>query len=192
MQRRCRQARCPDEEVYWKQDPRLGTRFPHAGDSEAALLRRALMSQRNQIEAMFSSLQSLGLGADGVHACKWARDRGMEWLISLALYARTARVLVHVNGMYDRMLEAGGDVYAKGATPTDADRARVRELKADGQNVDLEGDLELLNPTREESDDMGQNPADTTPLPRPRSPDRGLVRARTQRFLRQRARENLP
>jgi hypothetical protein len=91
--------------TYPRENPRLYTYLPRRGDHARAHLRSALGGMRNVCESGFAELQRMGLAGEGQERPRWAEDDEMDWLLSLGLMSRTARRLVHVNGLYEETLE---------------------------------------------------------------------------------------
>jgi hypothetical protein len=97
-------ARCagaPD--TYPRENPRLYTYAPHAGNHRRAGLRIALGCYRDVIESSFSQLKEMQLAGIGQNRPRWAGDDQMEHLVWMSVCALTARDLVQVNGVYDRV-----------------------------------------------------------------------------------------
>jgi len=107
----CRHARagCKGAATRPRDDARLYTFLPRAGDHQRAYLRQALLLRRNAVECLFASLKHLGLGGTGTQRPKWARDEEMVWLLSCGLLNMTAKRLAHESGRYSEALaEADG------------------------------------------------------------------------------------
>lgn len=91
--------------TYPRENPRLYTYLPRRGDHARAYLRTALSGMRNVCESGFAELQRMGLAGEGQERPRWAEDDEMDWLLALGLMSRTARRLVHQNGLYDETYE---------------------------------------------------------------------------------------
>lgn len=89
-------------------NPRRFTYLPHAGNSTAAALRRALLLRRNSAEGMFSVLKRKQSGLGGCSKSRWiSTDREMEWVLGGTLLGVTLSRMIHVDGSYhDALSEA--------------------------------------------------------------------------------------
>ena len=98
---------CPDKDpgcrnvtTRPRDNPRLYTFFPLAGDSPLAIERKALLSRRNSVECVYSVLESRGVGGEGHQRLKLIGDSPADWIISLAALHLTAARVAHETGAY--------------------------------------------------------------------------------------------
>jgi len=98
---------CPDEvpgcanvTTRPRDNPRLYTFYPRAGDGPLAIKRTALQIRRGSIESVFSSLKGRGVGGKGHHRLKLIGDSPADWIISLAALHLTAARVAHETGAY--------------------------------------------------------------------------------------------
>jgi hypothetical protein len=91
---------CAPQTTYPRDNARLYTYLPRAGESPAAITRRALLYRRNSVESVFSTLKSRGVGGKGNQRLKLVGDPSAEWVLSLAALHLTAARLAHATGGY--------------------------------------------------------------------------------------------
>ena len=97
--------------TYIKHNPRLYTYLPRGGDHRLAATRMALMSRRNLMESVNSTLKRRGIGDDKHHKALWAtRPIHMQWLIGLALLGMTLRREVHETDLYEQCAQEAWDL----------------------------------------------------------------------------------
>lgn len=105
--------------TYFRENSRLYTYLPHAGDSPATALRIALTCYRNLIESSFSSLKERGFGGKDQARPRWAGDPQMEHLAWMAAVATTARRYIHATDAYVRAWDEADSLgLLKGSDPT--------------------------------------------------------------------------
>ena len=83
-----------------RDNARLYTFYPRAGDGPLAIKRQALLIRRNSIEAVWSALKGRGVGGKGHHRLKLIGDGPADWIISLAALHLTAARVAHETGAY--------------------------------------------------------------------------------------------
>ena len=83
-----------------RDNARLYTFYPRAGDSPLAIKRAALQIRRGSVESVFSSLKGRGVGGKGHHRLKLIGDSPADWVISLAALHLTAARVAHETGAY--------------------------------------------------------------------------------------------
>lgn len=116
--RRVGGCRAPD--TYPRENARLYTWLPHAGNHHRAALRTALCAYRNVIESTFATLKNMGLAGRAQTRPRWAGDDQMDHLCWMAATTMSARRLVHENGLYEQVLEeARADGLMRAPTATD-------------------------------------------------------------------------
>jgi len=91
---------CARATTYPRDNARLYTYLPRAGESPAAIRRRALLYRRNSVESVFSSLKNRGVGGKGNQRLKLVGDPAADWVISFAALHLTAARLAHATGGY--------------------------------------------------------------------------------------------
>jgi hypothetical protein len=91
---------CASQTTYPRDNARLYTYLPRAGDSPAAVRRRALLYRRNSVESVFSTLKNRGVGGKGDQRLKLVGDPAADWVISLAALHLTAARVAHAVGGY--------------------------------------------------------------------------------------------
>lgn len=99
--------RCPDKAPGCRKvttrprdNPRLYTVLPRAGDGPLAIKRQALLIRRNSVESVFSTLKNRGVGGKGHQRLKLIGDSPADWVISLAALHLTAARVAHETGAY--------------------------------------------------------------------------------------------
>lgn len=102
----CREGRACSEirGTTAREDWRLFSPLPHAGDSRVAARRAALSHYRNIQESAFAAIKHRGVGADWPPRLRLGGDDTARWIVSLALLRETATRLAHASGAYDRLL----------------------------------------------------------------------------------------
>jgi hypothetical protein len=113
-------ARCDFQvATYPKENPRLYTYLPFAGEHRRVDLRMALLCYRNVVESSFSTLKDMGLAGQSQARPKWADDDQMDHLVWMNVVAMTGRRMVHANGLYEQVFaEAGRLGLLTASTPT--------------------------------------------------------------------------
>jgi len=91
---------CSPQTTRPRDNPRLYTYYPRAGDGRHAMTRRALAIRRGSIESVFSTLKNRGVGGKGLHRLKLIGDSPADWVISLAALHLTAARVAHETGAY--------------------------------------------------------------------------------------------
>jgi len=95
---------CKEVATYVKDDARVYTYLPRAGNSKRAVLRQALYLKRNRIESVFADLKNSGIASPKHMVARWADDHETEHLIGARLTYMTAKRLVHERGDYKKVL----------------------------------------------------------------------------------------
>ena len=105
--------------TYPRENPRLYTYLPHAGNHDRAALRVALLDYRNTIESSFSMLKDMALAGKSQDRPAWAGDEQMDHLVWMTVATMTGRLLVHHNGLYSAVWdEADALDLLKASMPT--------------------------------------------------------------------------
>ena len=96
---------CKAPDTYPRENPRLYTWLPYAGNHHRAALRTALSAYRNVIESSFSTLKGMGLAGKDQARPRWAGDDQMDHLCWMAVTTMSARRVVHENGLYQEVYD---------------------------------------------------------------------------------------
>jgi hypothetical protein len=91
---------CANVTTRPRDNARLYTFYPRAGDSPLATKRTALQIRRGSVESVFSSLKDRGVGGKGHQRLKLIGDSPADWIISLAALHLTAARVAHETGAY--------------------------------------------------------------------------------------------
>jgi hypothetical protein len=91
---------CKPQTTRPRDNARLYTYYPRAGNGPVATKRAALQIRRGSVESVFSSLKGRGVGGKGHHRLKLIGDSPADWVISLAALHLTAARVAHETGAY--------------------------------------------------------------------------------------------
>lgn len=112
-----------------REDWRLFSPLPHAGDSRRAARRQALACYRNIKESGFAAMKHRGPGSDWPSRLRIGGDDMAIWVLSLAALRATSARLGHASGAYDQLLARAIDlglIMMQGVHPTPASTIHPR------------------------------------------------------------------